>query len=122
MTDCMFCYVGKTEWDFAARHRMLPAGWAFQICDSCRLLLRNVIGPILHKLTHTQIVEALEDKMDELGITYDDLMSTPDDTTRRQSRKLTFTVPKEGVGPQGLPSNEDPTVRVYRQNPKEITS
>jgi hypothetical protein len=74
--DCDFCYNGRTVWDFKARSRHAQLGWDFQVCDSCRLLLRNVIGPVMHKLTHSQIVEAIQGKMDELGITYDDLMDT----------------------------------------------
>lgn len=80
MEHCDFCYLGETEW--AAQFinvkltRIPGAEWHFAICDSCRLLLRNVIGPILHRLNHSQVVGALVAKMDELGITYDDLMDT----------------------------------------------
>lgn len=78
MIDCDFCYKGRTEWDFKARSRIRPFGWDCQICDSCKLLLQNVIGPALHLLTHSQIVEAVTSKMDELGITYEDLMKPAD--------------------------------------------
>lgn len=79
---CNFCYKGSIDW-FAQMsylgglHRTDRIHkWQFEICDSCRTLLRNVIGPVLHRLSHADVVEALQAKMDELNITYDDLMDT----------------------------------------------
>jgi hypothetical protein len=72
---CDFCYADQLDWK--AKLDCLPKpwlGWEFVICDSCRLLLRNVISVALHKMTQAQMVDAIQAKMDELGLTYMDLM------------------------------------------------
>ena len=77
-TACDFCYGDATP-PFGWRAELKgprPLEWHFDLCDHCRLLLRNVISVVMHKLTHSQMVEAIQAKMDELGITYDDLMDT----------------------------------------------
>lgn len=71
---CDFCYSDHQPGWNARLNGPRPLEWHFYICDHCRLLLRNVVSIVLHKLTHTQVVEALTAKMDELGISYDDLM------------------------------------------------
>lgn len=49
-------------------------GWRFEICDSCRILLRNVVGPALHRLTQSEIVAATVQAMSAKGLEYADLM------------------------------------------------
>ena len=70
---CDFCYNPNIMWAAEIKCGSQFA-WHFQICDSCRLVLRNVISVVLHKMTHSQLVSAITDRMDDLGISYDDLM------------------------------------------------
>lgn len=72
--ECDFCYHGVALWDFEVTHRTGTMIWQFKICDSCRLLLRNVIGPVLHRMSHTDFVTAIIQMMNQKGLTYGDLM------------------------------------------------
>lgn len=73
--ECDFCYALHAHWDA----EMVDKGthhlkWQFEICDSCRLLLRNVIGPVLHRVDHTSLVAAIVKLMASMGLRYEDLM------------------------------------------------
>lgn len=56
------------EFPIAAR------AWTFELCDSCRILLRNVIFVALHRLSHEELVAAVIQAMSARGLNYSDLM------------------------------------------------
>ena len=71
------------------KHRSGMLGWEFKLCDSCRLLLRNVIGPVLHRMSHTDFVTAIIQMMSTKGLTYDDLMQPLRDVKALESKVVT---------------------------------
>ena len=74
--SCDFCYTGEVNWDAKFKYRGFPqAEWDFKVCDLCRRMLRDIIGPILHKVTHGQLLQGIQALMQELDIGYDDLMT-----------------------------------------------
>ena len=93
--ECDFCYTGVVQWDAKLVHRTRILGWEFKICDSCRLLLRNVIGPVLHRMSHTDFVAAIMQMMAQRGLTYDDLMQPLREMKSIESQEI--TVDTEGT-------------------------
>lgn len=75
-TVCDACYMNANEdgWDGLLTHMSVPAQWEFQLCDLCRRMLRDVIFVVLHKVTHGELLMAVQKLMEEKGLTYDDLM------------------------------------------------
>jgi hypothetical protein len=73
---CDFCYSEMPIWEVKFRTRVDPFGWDLEICDSCRLLLRNIIGVVLHRLSHAEVVNALVLALNQKGLQYQDLMTS----------------------------------------------
>ena len=96
-TECDFCYTGVVQWDAKLLHRSGALGWEFKICDSCRLLLRNVIGPVLHRMSHVDFVAAIMQMMAQRGLTYDDLMQPLRDVKSLESQEVTVNTEGEVV-------------------------
>lgn len=71
-----FCYSPQPIWTGKFREPRNILGWDIEICDSCRLLLRNVIGPVLHRVSHSDLVAAIAKLMAEKGLEYIDLMKS----------------------------------------------
>lgn len=89
---CDFCYQPQPQWDGGFQPTVTSQfRWEIKICDSCRLLLRNVIGVALHRLTHSQIVEAISAKMEELGLSYDDLMKPADFEPQKELEPVEYS-------------------------------
>ena len=85
---CDFCYSPQPIWIARFREPTNILGWNIEICDSCRLLLRNVIGPALHRLSHNDIVGAIVKLMAERGLDYSDLMETMVEIKGREQKAI----------------------------------
>lgn len=75
--ECDWCYSANPEWKDKGQHDFRPLGYEFYICDPCRLFIRNVISVVLHRVTHSELVEAIQTVMDRKGLTYQDLLERP---------------------------------------------
>ena len=73
---CDFCYSPQPIWNGKFKEPSNFLEWHIEICDSCRLLLRNVIGPALHRLSHSDVVAAISEALAKRGLEYMDLMKT----------------------------------------------
>ena len=56
------------------RNRSAPHIAAFDTCDACQKVIVEVVAPILHKLSHEDLVAALVEKCGQKGITIADIM------------------------------------------------
>ena len=97
---CDFCYNGAVLWDAEmecrAGMRDGISGWTFSICDSCRVLLRNVIGPVLHRVSHTDLVAAIVALMASRGLEYQDLMQPLREINSFDAQRSIETVSQHG--------------------------
>lgn len=85
---CDFCYSPQPIWNGKFKEPANFLEWHVEICDSCRLLLRNVIGPALHRLSHNDIVGAIVKLMAEKGLDYSDLMQTMVEIKGREQKAI----------------------------------
>lgn len=74
VSQCDACYHPEVLWDVVFQRRGAAMGWEVALCDPCRLLLRNVVFVVLHRLSHSEIVSALSKALSDKGLDYEDLM------------------------------------------------